>query len=125
VTALDKMLADTFYFLLKDYGTVIQFKKIGKADIDPETGVRSEVEDKIYPISCVYTPIGVMVEFIGGLVGRTERQRATDFLVLTSELPSNLVIEQSDSFTHANIKYTNLTTELYGTLTIISGEAVR
>lgn len=118
---ISQMLTDTYYFLVKDYGTTITVTKRVKSDVNPETGVRTAA-DRDYTIDAIFTPVGIMSDFLANLLGKVEKY-STIFMVLTSNLPEG--IETTDQITHANVKYRNLTFEDYDTVLLISGEAFK
>lgn len=113
MTSLSRMLLQTFYSLVKDYGTTITYTKVGKADIDPETGVRDTSADRSFPVPAVLSPVFHTTEFLAKLIGRTEKIESV-YLVRLSDFPSGVKIETGDFFTDGNIKYRNLVFQDYG-----------
>lgn len=118
---LSQLLNDTYYFLHRDYGTVFIFVKRVKSDVNPDTGVRTN-RDREYPVDAVFTPVGIMSEFLVKLLGKVEKH-ATLFMTLKSNLPEP--IDTTDEIRHANLKYRNLEFEDYGEIILISGEAFK
>lgn len=122
MTSLTRVLLDTFYHLMKDYGTTIIFTKVGKGDVNPETGRRDTSADRTFPLSAVLTPVGVTTEFMLKVIGRIEKVESV-FLIRLSDLPSGLAIETGDFFVHGNLKYRNLQYEDFdGVLIGLTGE---
>ena len=118
---ISQHLTDTYYFLVKDYGTTITVTKRVKSDVDSETGVRTAA-DRNYTIQAVFSPVGVFSEFLAKLLGKVEKYSVV-FMILKSDLPEG--IETTDQITHANLKYRNLALEDYETVMLISGEAYK
>lgn len=123
-----KWLDDLWYFLHKDYGTEIVYTKIGKSDIDYETGQREDVKDS-FQIPAVMTNITLYQEYLEKLASRDDRVDSVDraktrFLVRKSDLP-NIVIESSDYFVHEGRRYMQVKAEDYFTLYLLSGVATK
>lgn len=122
MTSLAKMLLDTFYALRKEYGTTIQFTKVGKGNVDPDTGARDSSADRTFPLGAVLCPVGHMNEWLANLLGRVEKI-GTCFLIRVSDIPSGIQIENGDYFVHGNLKYRQLNFEDYsGVIIGITGE---
>lgn len=122
MNATSRMLLQTFYVLLKDYGTTITFTKVGKADIDPETGKRDASADRVFPLPAVVSPVAHSTIFLAKLLGRTEKIEAT-YLVRVSDLPAGIKIETGDFFAHGDKKYRNLMFENYDNVIVeLSGD---
>lgn len=122
MTSLASVLLDTFYHLQRDYGTTIVYTKVGKGDIDPETGRRDTSADRSFPLPAVLTPVGITTEFMLRLIGRVEKFEAV-FLIRLSDLPTGLTVETGDFFVHGNLKYRNLQYENFdGVLIGVTGE---
>lgn len=122
MTCLAKMLLDTFYHLRKDYGTVIQFTKAGKGNIDSETGTRDSSADRTFSLPAVICPTGHLNEWLAKLVGRIEKI-GTHYLIRVSDIPSGVQIENGDYFVHGNLKYRQLEFEDFdGVLYAVTGE---
>jgi hypothetical protein len=107
------MLLDTFYHLRRDYGTVIQYHKSGKGDVNPETGVRDNSADRTFPLDAVIVPVGHMNEWLAKLLGRVEKI-GTCFLIRVSDIPAGITIESEDYFVHGNLKYKHTEFEDFG-----------
>jgi hypothetical protein len=118
---ISQHLTDTYYFLLKDYGTTITVTKRVKSDVDPETGVRT-AGDRSYTINAVFSPVGVFSEFLANLLGKVEKYSVA-YMIQKSDLPEG--IETTDQITHGNLKYRNLAYEDYDTVLLVSGEAFK
>lgn len=114
-----KWLDDLFYFLLKDYGTRIVYTRIGKADINYDTGVRTDVKDS-NEIDAVLAPIGLYAQYLKTLIGSVNRAKSM-FLVRKSDIPFEPSPE--DYFIHDNKRYRQLEFEDYITLYVVSGLA--
>jgi len=122
VTSLAKMMLDTFYHLQKDYGTTIIFTKVGKGDIDPETGRRDSSADRQFPLPAVLSPVGLTTEFLLKLIGRVEKIE-TVYLIRVSDLPSGMTVDTGDFFVHGNRKFRNLQTEDFDNVVLgLTGE---
>lgn len=125
MTSLGRMLLDTFYHLVKEYGTTIIFTKVGKGDIDPDTGRRDTSADRTFPLPAVLTPVGITTEFMLKLIGRVEKVESV-FLIRLSDMPTGLTVESGDFFVHGNLKYRNLNYEDFdGTLIGLTGETFK
>ena len=123
MVSLTQTLRSSFYFLRKEYGTTIQYTKVGKGDIDPDTGTRDTSADRSFPLPSVFVPVGHMTEWLLKLLGKVETVE-TVFLVQTSDLPSGITIETGDYFVHANRKFRNLEFEDFGgALYALTGKA--
>lgn len=122
MNALSRTLLQTFYSLLKDYGTTITFTKVGKADIDPDTGKRDTSADRTFPLPAVMSPVAHTTVFLAKLLGRTEKVEAI-YLIRVSDLPAGVNVETGDFFSHGSKKYRNLTFENYDNVIVeLSGD---
>lgn len=106
---VNKMILDTFYFLKKEYGTTIQLTKVGKGEVDLDTGVQTP-NHTTYGISAVFAPVGLTTEFLLKLLGRVEKIESV-FLIRLADLPAGLSVEPTDFFVHGNLKYQSLEIE--------------
>jgi hypothetical protein len=101
---LSRTLLDLFYFLKKEYGTVIQYTKPGKGDIDPDTGRRDTSADRTFPLDSVLVPVGHTTEWLLKVLGKVERV-TTVYLIRVQDIPAGITIETGDWFVHGNLKY--------------------
>ena len=113
MTSLSRLLLTTFYSLHKDYGTTITFTKVGKGDIDPDTGRRDTSADRTFPLPAVMSPVAHTTQFLAKLLGRTEKVESM-YLIRVSDLPAGITIETGDFFSHGNLKFRNLVFENSG-----------
>lgn len=113
-------LRDLYYFLNKDYGTTITYFKIGKGNIDLDTGVREDKKNT-YPLSAVMIPVkSIFDDFVTKNLGKDEKSKAK-FLISKEELPEGFRFETEDYFVHGNLRYGELKIEDYNELFLITG----
>lgn len=118
---LSKMLLSTFYALRKDYGTQITYTKVGKGDIDPDTGVRNNSADRTVSLPAIQVPVDIGLEWMLKFLGRVEKLK-TVFLVKASDLIEKPAVD--DFFTHGIFIYREVQIEDFsGVLYGLAGEA--
>jgi hypothetical protein len=116
-----KWLDDLWYALHKDYGTEIVYTRIGKADVNYETGQRADVKTSLQ-IPAVFAPIGLYEEYLQKTVGATDRA-SSRFLVRKCDIASLGDLVADDYIIHANKRYMSLDIRDHFTLWSIGGVA--
>lgn len=116
-----KWLDDLWYHLHKDYGTEIVYTRIGKAEVNYETGRREDKKTSLQ-IPAVYAPIGLYEEYLQKTLGATDRATSR-FLVRKSDLVSLEPLVADDYIIHANKRYMQLDFKDHFTLWSIGGIA--
>lgn len=121
-----KWLDDLFYFLRKDYGTVVVYTKIGKAEINYESGQREDTK-QVFQVPAVVAPVSLFQEYLDKMTamgkGDSVDRAKTRFLVRRSDLP--VVFESDDYIVQGDNRYTDLKCEELLTYWVISGVATR
>lgn len=115
-----KWIDDLWYHLHKDYGTEIVYTRIGKADVDYETGQRQDSKVS-FQIPAVFAPISLYAEYIQGKLGDTERATSR-FLIRKVDLAS-IVVMTDDYIVHDNKRYMSLDFKDLYTLWSVGGVA--
>lgn len=95
-------LEQTYYALLKDYGTTIKLVILGKAEVDIETGVRVTTNDRYLPIQVVETGERAMNRYEKQF---TKNQSKVKFLALTQDVDVEI---QYDYLEYNGLKYHQL-----------------
>jgi hypothetical protein len=121
-----KWIDDLYYFLLKEYGTEIVYTKIGKADVNYESGVREDRKET-FQVQAVLAPVTLYQEYLErmsaqGKADAVDRAR-TRFLIKKADVP--VTFEPADYIVHGEHRYTNLRAEDLLTLWVVSGVATR
>ena len=116
-----KWLDDLWYFLHKDYGTDIVYTRIGKADVNLDTGERQDVKTSLQ-IPAVFAPISLYAEYIQGKLGDTERA-SSRFLIRKSDLASIMPVDKDDYIVHQALRYNKLDFKDLFTLYSVGGVA--
>lgn len=122
-----KWLDDLFYFLTKDYGTRITYTKVGKADVNLDTGKRLDIKTS-FDIQAVRIPISLYEEYLSRIT-RLGNADAVDrakvkFLVKKCDL-AGLYIDSEDYFVHEQFRYMNVTADDLMNLYALGGVATR
>lgn len=116
---LSKMLSDTFYALNKEYGTRITYTRVGKGDIDSDTGARNTSADISVSLAAIQVPVDIGIEWMVKFLGRVEKLK-TVFLIRNP----GFVPVTGDFFTHGTTKYRDCQVEDFGGILYgLAGEA--
>lgn len=104
---------------MKDYGTQINYVQIGKADINYETGQRTDTKS-VRSLSAVMIPTNSIYQQFMSKDWGTDTKARVQFLV---ERPEDLIPSPDDYMIHGNLRYGNLVIDDYMELLVISGVA--
>lgn len=114
-----KWIDDLWYFLNKDYGTRIVYTKIGKAEINYNTGAREDKKTSL-DVPAIFAPVSLYQQYLEKELGRTDRA-SSRFLIRKSDL--NVEVEATDYIVHTDKRYNQLHFDDLFTLYCVSGVA--
>lgn len=121
-----KWIDDLFYFLNKDYGTTIVYTKIGKADVDYDTGSRQDIK-QAFEIPGVAIPITLYQEYLDKLtrLGNSDSVDRAKTRFLFRKCDMSFEVETLDYFVHGPLRYTQLVADDLLSLWSVAGVATR
>jgi len=112
--------ANLYYSLYKNYGTIIKFTRMGKGEIDIDTGLRINA-DQVISLPCVFCPVDFYDSYVTKLLGFIQVSK-TSFLFLKSNLPE---VNDGDTIEHGNLRYNKLEGKDMIDVILIRGEIAK